>query len=131
MNDKPKKKDSVEVASDQLKAELTEIKERVGALETIATISNRKVVEDYVRAHLKTDKGRLIMKECAEPRTRQYLMSKLNFASPAALDYRLVAAGSRPSPPALRRRRQHASIRVEQPIQAASERDLEGDTERL
>lgn len=90
MNDKPKKKDSVEVASDQLKAELTEIKERVGALETIASISNRKVVEEYVRNSLKTDKGRLIMKECAEPRTRQHLMSKLGFASAPALDYHLT-----------------------------------------
>jgi len=47
----------VEVSSDQLKNELTEIKDRVSALETIATISNRPVVEAYVRAELKTDKA--------------------------------------------------------------------------
>src|SRR5438046_4862987 len=63
MNDKPKRTDRVEVSSDQLKAELTEIKERVGALETIASISNGQVVEAYVRQHLKGDKGKQIMTE--------------------------------------------------------------------
>ena len=89
MNGKPNKKDGVEVSSDQLKAELIEIKERVGALETIASISNRQVVETYVREHLKTDKGRQIMKECEEPRTREHLMAKFGFKSAAALDYHL------------------------------------------
>jgi hypothetical protein len=89
MNDKAKKKDSVEVASDQLRAELIEIKERVGALETIASISNRSVVEAYVRNHVTTDRGRQIMKECAEPRTREQLISKLGFSSPQALDHHL------------------------------------------
>jgi hypothetical protein len=86
----PNKKDRLEVSSDQLKAELIEIKERVGALETIATISNRSVVEAYVRSHLTTEKGRQIMRECAEPRTREQLISKLGFASAPALDYYLT-----------------------------------------
>lgn len=90
MNDKPKRTDRVEVSSDQLKAELTEIKERVGALETIASISNRQVVEAYVREHLKTDKGKQIMKECEEPRTREYLVEKFGFKSAPALDYYLT-----------------------------------------
>lgn len=89
MHDKPKQKDRIEVSSDQLRAELTEIKERVGALETIASISNRKVVEDYVRSQIKTDKARAIMKECAEPRTREYLVSKCGFNSGPALDHHL------------------------------------------
>lgn len=84
------KKDKLEISSDQLKAELIEIKERVGALETIASISNRKQVEEYVRAHLRSDKARLIMKACEEPRTREYLISKLGFAGPQALDYHLT-----------------------------------------
>jgi hypothetical protein len=46
------KKDKLEVSSDQLRAELIEIKERVGALETIASISNRVEVEKYIRLHL-------------------------------------------------------------------------------
>src|SRR5207249_11520186 len=65
------------------------IKERVGALETIASISNRPVVEAYVRNHLTTEKGRLIMKECSEPRTRDHLIVTLHFASAQALDYHL------------------------------------------
>lgn len=84
------KKDSVEVSSDQLKAELIAIKERLGALETIASISNRQVVEVYVREHLKTDKGKQILKECEEPRTRDYLMKKFVFKSAPALDYHLA-----------------------------------------
>lgn len=90
MNGKTKKKDSVEVESDQLKSELIEIKERVGALETIASLANRGVVERYVRDHLTTEKGKQIMQECAEPRTREKLISKLGFASPQALDYHLT-----------------------------------------
>ncbi len=84
------KKDSVEVSSDQLKAELIAIKERLGALETIASISNRQVVEVYVREHLKTDKASQIMKECEEPRTREQLMKRFDFKSAAALDYHLT-----------------------------------------
>jgi DNA-binding transcriptional ArsR family regulator len=90
MNGKPKKKDSVEVASDQLKGELIEIKERVGALETIASISNRPVVEAFVRSHLTTAKGKQIMRECEQPQTRKDLMSKLGFANAPALDYHLT-----------------------------------------
>jgi DNA-binding transcriptional ArsR family regulator len=90
MNGKPNRKDAMEVHSDQLKAELTEIKERVGALETIASISNRQVVETYVREHLQSDKGKQIMKECAEPRTRDHLIAKFGFKSAAALDYHLT-----------------------------------------
>jgi hypothetical protein len=89
MNGKANRKDNLEVSSDQLRAELIEIKERVGALETIATISNRPVVEAYVRSHLTTDMGRQIMKECKEPRTREQLKSKLGFASAQALDHHL------------------------------------------
>jgi hypothetical protein len=89
MNRQSKRTDRVEVSSDQLKAELTEIKERVGALETIASISNRQVVEAYVREHLQTDRAKDIMKECEEPRTRAYLKTKFGFKSAAALDHHL------------------------------------------
>ena len=89
MTGKEKATSRVEVSSDQLKNELTEIKDRVSALETIATISNRKVVEDYVRAELRTDKAIPILKECEEPRTREHLVNKFNFNSAAALDHHL------------------------------------------
>jgi DNA-binding transcriptional ArsR family regulator len=89
VNVKPSKKDNIEVSSDQLKAELVEIKERLGALETIASISNMAVVEAYVRDHLRTEKGKQIMRECAEPRTREELVLRLGFASAQALDHHL------------------------------------------
>src|SRR5947209_6722957 len=89
MNENPAKKDSLEISSDQLRAELIGIKERLGAIETIESISNRPVVEAYVRAHLTTDKSRLIMRECSEPRTRDQLVARLKFASRQALDHHL------------------------------------------
>jgi hypothetical protein len=89
MNGGSGKKVGIEVESDQLRAELIEIKERVGALETIASISNRKEVEAYVRAHLKTSKGQEIMKECEEPKTREQLMARLGLSSAQALDHHL------------------------------------------
>jgi hypothetical protein len=90
MNNRPNKNDSVEVSSGQLKAELVQIKERLGALETIASISNKSIVETYVRTSLTTEKARNIMSECAQPRTREYLVAKLGFASSQALDYHLT-----------------------------------------
>jgi hypothetical protein len=90
MNSKSAKKDELEVSSGQLQAELIEIKERVGALETIASISNRDVVERFVREHITTDKARQILKECEEPRTRDHLISKFSFASAQALDHHSI-----------------------------------------
>jgi len=89
MIDKPKRTDRVEVASDQLKGELVEIKERLSALETIASISNREEVEKYVRGCLTTPRGKQIMVECAEPKTRKELVEKLSLASGQALDNHL------------------------------------------
>jgi DNA-binding transcriptional ArsR family regulator len=89
MNEKREKANRVEVSSDQLRSELIEIKERLSAVEMIESISNRKVVEEFVRAHLTTDKARPIMKECDEPRTREYLISKFGFKSGPALDHHL------------------------------------------
>lgn len=89
MKGNPKRTDRVEISSDQLKSELIEIKERLSALETIASVSNRTEVETYVRSCLNTAKGKLIMKECEEPRTKKYLISKLGFASAQALDHHL------------------------------------------
>ncbi len=89
MNGKPDNKNRIEVSSDPLKAELVAIKDRLSAIETIEAIANRAVVEEYVRTHLSSAKAKLIMKECEEPQTRDYLKTKLNFASAQALDYHL------------------------------------------
>lgn len=84
-----KKKDSIEVTSDPLKGELVAIKDRLSAIETIESISNRAVVEKFVRDNLTTDKAKLLMTECEQPRTRKHLTARFNFASAAALDYYL------------------------------------------
>lgn len=83
-------KDGQEFTSDQLKAELVEIKERLGSLETIASLANREIVEAYVRGVLKDDaKKKEIMKVCREPVTRQFLKETFGYESPQALDYHL------------------------------------------
>lgn len=82
-------KNKLEISSDQLKAELIEIKERIGSLETIATISNKTVVEAHVRSHLSGKVPKQIMKECAEPKTREQLIATLQLKSAQALDYHL------------------------------------------
>ena len=89
MTDKRPKKDSVEVSSQSLQDELVAIKDRLSALETIQSISNAAVVKKYVEEHLKTDKGKAIMRECAEPQTKSQLISRFKFNSPQALDHHL------------------------------------------
>lgn len=89
MSDKRPKKANVEVSSQSLQDELVAIKDRLSAIETIASISNAAVVKKYVEDHLKTDKGKAIMKECAEQRTKSYLISQFKFNSYQALDHHL------------------------------------------
>lgn len=87
MRDKRLKKDSVEVSSQPLQDELVAIRDRLSAIETIQSISNAAVVEQYVKRHLTTDKAKPIMKECETPRTRGHLKSHFGFNSDAALDH--------------------------------------------
>lgn len=89
MSDKRQKKDSIEVSSQTIQDELVAIKDRLSAIETIASISNAREVEIYVKQHMSTDKAREIMKECEEPRTRSHLKSHFNFNSYPALDHHL------------------------------------------
>lgn len=89
MSRKRAKKDSVEVSSQSLQDELVAIKDRLSAIETIQSISNASVVRKYVEEHLKTVKGKAIMNECEEPRTKSHLVSKFGFNSPQALDHHL------------------------------------------
>ncbi len=89
MSDRRAKKDSVEVSSQTLQDELVAIKDRLSAIETIASISNVSVVKKYVEDHLKTDKAREIMRECEQPRTKSYLRTHFRFNSDQALDHHL------------------------------------------
>lgn len=89
MTEKRRKKDSLEVSSQTLQDELVAIKDRLSAIETIQSISNAQVVRKYVEEHLKTPRGKAIMKECAEPRTKDQLVSHFDFKSSQALDHHL------------------------------------------
>lgn len=89
MGDKRPKKESVEVSSQPIQDELAAIKDRLSAIETIQSISNAAVVRKYVEDHLKTERGKAIMKECAEPRTKSQLISHFKFNSYQALDHHL------------------------------------------
>jgi hypothetical protein len=72
-----KNKPSIEVSSDMLKDELTAIKDRLSAIETIESISNAVVVKKYVEEYLVTDKQ------------RAYLKDKFGYQTLQALDYHL------------------------------------------
>lgn len=89
MTDKRPKLDSMEVSSQSLKDELTAIKDRLSAIETIQGISNAMVVTQYVEEHLKTKDAKKIMAECVEPRTRSHLQATFGYKSKQALDHHL------------------------------------------
>lgn len=89
MSDKRSKKDAVEVSSQPIQDELTAIKDRLSAIETIQSISNASVVKQYVQEHLTTKDAKKIMKECEEPRTRSHLQTKFDYKSKQALDHHL------------------------------------------
>lgn len=89
MSHKQKEKDSIEVTSDALKAELVAIKDRLSAIETIQSISNAAAVKKYVEGEKLTGKGREILKECEQPHTRSELRTKFQFNSDQALYHHL------------------------------------------
>lgn len=89
MNDKRSKKDAIEVSAQLIQDELGAIKDRLSAIETIQSISNAAVVKKYVEDHLKTDKGKALMKVCAEPKTKDQLVEHFKFNSHQALNHHL------------------------------------------
>jgi hypothetical protein len=89
VSDKRSKKDSVEVSSQSLQDELVAIKDRLSAIETIQSISNAPAVKKYVEEEKLTGKGKAILKECEEPRTRSHLRTTFNFNSDQALQHHL------------------------------------------
>ncbi len=80
---------NVEVTSQQLLNELTEIKDRVGALENVAGIANQAILVKYFSEVLNTNHRRRIMAACQEPQTRDQLQAKLGFNSPQAMHHHL------------------------------------------
>src|ERR1017187_7730778 len=81
--------DPLEVSSNPITAELIEIKERIGSLETITSLANRSFVEAQARGHLTTPQRREIMRKCEEPHTREGLRIELGYGTIQALDNHL------------------------------------------
>ena len=81
---------SLEVTSQPIQAELSAIKDRLNAIETIQSISNATVVKAYVKEFLSSKEAKEIMAECAESRTKAYLQEKFGYKTSQALDYHLT-----------------------------------------
>lgn len=80
----------VEVSSEQLHNELEEIKERVGALETVAGIVHRSEIASFVESMLhKKPIRKQIMALCSSAKTREELMASLDLKSRQAIDFHL------------------------------------------
>lgn len=80
---------NVEVTSQQLLNELTEIKDRVGALENVAGIANQAILIKFFGELLENDQRRRIAAACREPQTKDQLTSELGFNSQQALNHHL------------------------------------------
>ena len=89
MTDKRPRKDSLEVSSQSLQDELVAIKDRLSAIETIQSISNADAVRKFIEQEKLTGRGKAILQECEEPRTRTHLRTVFNFNSDQALQHHL------------------------------------------
>ena len=89
MSDKRPKKDAMEVSSQPIQDELSAIKDRLSAIETIQSISNASIVKQYVQEHLTTKDAKKIMKECETPKTKSHLQTAFGYNSKQALDHHL------------------------------------------
>jgi len=83
------KRDALEIKSGSIEAELIEIKERLGSLETIAGLANSREVLDHARKHLTSEQRFAIMRLCETPQTKEQLKIALNYNSIPALDNHL------------------------------------------
>ena len=83
------KRDALEIKSGSIEAELIEIKERLGSLETIAGLANSREVLEHARKHLTSEQRFAIMRLCESPQTKEQLKITLNYNSIPALDNHL------------------------------------------
>jgi hypothetical protein len=83
------KRTALEVKSGSIEAELVEIKERLGSLETIASLSNSKVVAEYARNYLTSPQRLSLMGHCEAEQTKEQLKVAMNLNSTNAVDIHL------------------------------------------
>lgn len=88
-SDKSEKKHGLEIQSQSLGEELVAIKDRLGAIETIQSISNAPYVKKYAECHIKSDDARKIMAACESPRTRSELQVLIGKKSVQAADHHI------------------------------------------
>ena len=79
----------LEVKSGSIEAELIEIKERLGSLETIAGLVNSREVLEHARKHLASEQRFAILRLCETSQTKEQLKNALDFNSIPALDNHL------------------------------------------
>src|SRR4051794_16354618 len=79
----------VEVTSQQLLNELSEIKDRVGALENVAGIANQEILIRYFSEVLNGPQRKEIMAACRTPQKKEELIKAFDFKSRQALDHHL------------------------------------------
>lgn len=84
-----RKTNAVEMSSETLQAELIEIKERLGSLETVTSLAHRKEVEAQARSLLTTPGRRDAMRACETPKTRDQLKVHLGQPNVQGVDYHL------------------------------------------
>ena len=82
-------KNPIEITSEQLLNELSENKDRVGALETVAGIANQEHLVKFFAEVLTTPQRKQIMAACKEPKTIAELVLLLDLRSPQALNHHL------------------------------------------
>lgn len=80
---------NIEVTSQQLLDELTEIKDRVGALENVAGIAHQDILAAYFKSVLSNDERRSIMNALRDPLTKKELQTRFDYRSRQALEYHL------------------------------------------
>lgn len=78
---------NIEVTSQQLLNELSEIKDRVGALENVAGIAHQELLVKYFGEVLNSPQRRQLMAACREPQTRKQLRQLGDHRPDQALDY--------------------------------------------
>jgi DNA-binding transcriptional ArsR family regulator len=80
---------NLEITSQQLVNELSEIKDRVGALENVAGIAHQDILVKYFAEVLNTPQRKEIMAACSEPKSKDQLTKQFKFNSKQALDHHL------------------------------------------
>ena len=82
-------RDALEISSTQIHTDLKEIKDRIAALETVASLANGPAVEAYARTVLTSPAVKAIVAACETPKNKEELRVALGYNNIPALDHHL------------------------------------------